>query len=174
MYCPRCSQEQGSEAVSFCTRCGLQLGAIKDLLAAGGTPSGKQIVSRSRHWLPSRRSLRFGVKLMFFSLMLSPIFLALSFAFDSPFPLCPPAVLFLAGLTCTLYSWIFGEDLIPSRHKATATLSGVILESSTLPSPSPQSLGPQGELRAMPVHTAEMIHPPSVTERTTNLLAKNY
>lgn len=109
---------------------------------------------------------------MFFSLMLLPIFFALSYAFDSPFPLGPPSVIFLAGLTCTLYSWIFGEDLIPLRHKGTTTFADLTLDSSPLPSPSSQSLRPQGELRAAGVNTAEMIHPPSVTERTTNLLEK--
>lgn len=169
MYCPRCSQQQISEDVSFCTRCGFQLGVVRELLVTGGTASDEPIVSRPGQQRLKRKGIRLGVKLMFFSLMLFPIFFALSFAFDSPIPLSPPAVIFLAGLTFTLYSWIFGEEIIPSKNRTPATFSDVSAESPALP---PSSLRPLGELRAPSVNTAEMVYPPSVTERTTNLLSK--
>lgn len=106
---------------------------------------------------------------MFFSLMLLPIFFALSFEFDSPVPLFPPAVIFLAGLTSTLYSWIFGEEIIHAKQKTPAAFADAIADSSALPPPSFRQLG---DLRTAGVNTAEIIHPPSVTERTTNLLEK--
>ena len=33
MYCPKCSQEQISDEVRFCPRCGFQLDALKLMLA---------------------------------------------------------------------------------------------------------------------------------------------
>lgn len=36
MYCPRCSQEQVSEETKFCSRCGLPLAFVADILANGG------------------------------------------------------------------------------------------------------------------------------------------
>jgi hypothetical protein len=171
MYCPRCSQQQVSDDVSFCTRCGFQLGGVKELLVGGGSAAREQIIPPSGQRRLGRRGIRLGVKLMFFSLMLLPIFFAFSFAFDSPVPLIPPALIFLAGLTSVLYSWIFGEEIIPSKQKTAATLAGVNADLSALPPPS-LSFRPLGDLRAASVNTAEIIHPPSVTEGTTNLLER--
>lgn len=36
MHCPRCGQHQISEETKFCSRCGLQLGLVAELLANGG------------------------------------------------------------------------------------------------------------------------------------------
>src|SRR5215207_3872114 len=36
MYCPECSQQQASDEVRFCPRCGLQLDAVQRLLAGDG------------------------------------------------------------------------------------------------------------------------------------------
>ncbi len=36
MYCPNCSQQQISEETKFCSRCGLPLGLVSEILANGG------------------------------------------------------------------------------------------------------------------------------------------
>jgi amino acid transporter len=36
MHCPRCGQEQISEEIKFCSRCGFPLGLISEVLAHGG------------------------------------------------------------------------------------------------------------------------------------------
>lgn len=170
MFCPRCSQQQVSDDVSFCTRCGFQLGPVRELLGVGAVP---QMVPDAGRW-PRRRRLRLGAKVMFFSGVLFPLFLALSIAVDSPEPLVPPLVLFLAGLAFMLYSWIFFEGTIPAAPKTTTTFPAVQTPSRGLPSSSPPSLAPGtfGELPVPRANTAEIIQPPSVTERTTNLLEK--
>ena len=39
MYCPKCSQIQTEDGLRFCSRCGFQLGVVKELLAEpGGAP----------------------------------------------------------------------------------------------------------------------------------------
>jgi len=168
VYCPRCSQ-QASDDVSFCTRCGFQLGAVKELLATDGArPAHLKDFEASRS-SQSQRGKRLGGKLIFFSIILLPLFFALSYTFDSPLPLWFPAVVFLAGLTCFLHSVIFGEDLLPAKDKASTLPSGISTDASTL---SGQSAMPIGELNAMSVNTAEMIQPPSVTDRTTELLKR--
>lgn len=178
MYCPRCSQQQVSEDVSFCTRCGFQLGPVKELLAGGGTVQQMvpQVVPPQGRW-PRRRRLRFGAKLMFFSVVLFPLFLALSIAVDEPGPLVPPLMLFLAGLAFTLYSWIFVEES-PATTGARTTFADVFGDSRRL-QPPPLSVPPPlvspgafEELPAQRAKTAEIVQPPSVTERTTNLLKK--
>ncbi|HET9530044.1 MAG TPA: zinc ribbon domain-containing protein, partial [Blastocatellia bacterium] len=34
MFCPKCSHQQATETVRFCSRCGFQLDVVKDLLAS--------------------------------------------------------------------------------------------------------------------------------------------
>ena len=169
MYCPRCNQQQVSNDVSFCTRCGFQLGVVKELLATDGALPAHLKDFQATHSLPSRRGKRLGSKLIFFSLISLPLFLALSYTFDSPLPLWFPAIVFLAGLTCVLYSVIFGEDILPAKYKAPPILSETSMNTSTLPSPS---VAPIGELGAMRINTAEIIQPPSITEATTELLRR--
>jgi hypothetical protein len=175
MYCPRCSQQQISEDVSFCTRCGFQLGPVKELLAGGGT--GQQIISQTEHSLRRRKKLRLGYKLIFFSLMLFPVFLALAIAVDEPGPLALPGLIFMAGLTWTLYSWLFVEET-PAVPGPPTTVARVLGDSRGVQSPplsvSPPTLAPGAfeELPAQRGRTAEIVQPPSVTERTTNLLKK--
>lgn len=66
MYCPRCSQEQTSEAVRYCSRCGFRLGAVRALLADGGAdeeiaPAAATPASPP----PRRRDVNFGAAMMF-------------------------------------------------------------------------------------------------------------
>jgi len=100
---------------------------------------------------------------------LLPLFFGLSFLFDSPGPLVPPAILFLAGLASILYSSIFGEELPGSKQTSSSTLSENVVKYRT---PTPSSLPLRPELNDLRVDTAEIICPPSVTEHTTNLLRK--
>lgn len=175
MYCPRCSQQQISDDVSFCTRCGFQLGPVKELLASGG--AGQQMASQTKHGSERRKKLRLGYKLMFFGLMLLPVFLAIAIAADSPGPLVVPSLVFMAGLTRALYSWLFDEETpaLPGMQPTFAHASGDSRGAQSPPmSVSPPTLAPGsfGELPAQRGRTAEIVQPPSVTERTTNLLKK--
>jgi hypothetical protein len=169
MYCPRCSQQQVSDDAGFCTRCGFQLAVVKDLLVTDGALPATAIDSQTSPLLPGRKGVRTGTKLIFFSIILLPLFFGLSFIFDSPVPLGPPAILFLAGLASILYSSIFGEDLLRSKQKPQAALCRSAVKARTLIAASL----PVGQLRATSVNTAEFIQPPSITEHTTNLLRKN-
>lgn len=36
MHCPRCGQQQVSEEIKFCSRCGFPLGLVSEILAHGG------------------------------------------------------------------------------------------------------------------------------------------
>jgi hypothetical protein len=166
MYCPRCSQQQVSDEVIFCTRCGFQLSGVKALLATDGALPAHTTDSQASRWLPSRKGARLGVKLIFFSVILLPLFFALSFTFDTPIPFWFPAISFLTGLTCVLYAAIFGEDILPSEQKGPSAFPEMVMNIPMLNSPA------IGELGALRANTAEMVQPPSITENTTNLLRK--
>jgi hypothetical protein len=167
MYCPRCSQQQVTDDASFCSRCGFQLGIVKELLVTDGALPARAVVSQSGFSSPGRRGARLGAKLIFFSLISLPLFIALSVNTDSPVPFWPPALLFLVGLTFVLYARIFREDILPSKRKAEPVLFERIAGTPPLPLLSGT---PRSELGAARANTAEIIQPPSVTERTTNLL----
>ena len=166
MYCPRCSQQQITDDASFCSRCGFQLGVVKGLLVTDGALPAPAKGFKSR-FLCGRKDARIGAKLIFFSLLSLPLFFALSFTFDSPVPLWPPALIFFAGLTLVLYARIFGEDILPSKQEIRSTLFERNLATTKLPL---QPGAARGELGAVRVNTAEIIQPPSITEHTTNLL----
>jgi hypothetical protein len=105
---------------------------------------------------------------MFISGVLVPLFFGLSLVVDHPGPLLIPLIIFLSGLSLTLYSRLFGEEASPTRieqgrpHGLVATP-----DKNALP---PASNIPKASAGRQPMRTAEIAQPPSVTERTTRLL----
>ncbi len=167
MHCPRCGLQQVSEESSFCTRCGFQLSVVKELLSGNGLlPTHSTVAAVAPQPTPtylSRKGIRAGAKLMFWSVVVAPLFLVLSFIFDNPIPLFFPMIVFLAGLARILYTIIFGEDLWPPRgHEIASGKATTYLHAQTAIA--------VGELQAKQADTAEMTQPPSVVERTTKLL----
>jgi hypothetical protein len=166
MFCPRCGQQQISDEVRFCPRCGLSLAQVPALLASGvaATPAAESPrVARTQKRLGIRR----GAKLMFFSAVLFPIFLALSIAFDSPGPLVVPLTVFLAGGAWLLYFALFGEE---TPHANEAKGSKEFRDSRTAPALPPSTFVPASGFGQRRANTADMAQPPSVTEQTTRLL----
>jgi len=163
MFCPNCGQQQLSESIRFCSRCGLEISVVAEWLAGGGLP-GVQPVSAARS--PRRKGISRGAKLMFFSGVLVPIFFGISIANDHPGPLIVPLTVFFAGLAFMLYARLFSED-IPQIAQQQFSRFGVRAANP--------ALGPANEVRLQaglgrPVKTAEFARPPSVTENTTKLL----
>jgi hypothetical protein len=115
-----------------------------------------------------RKGDRRGAKLMFLSGVVLPVFFALSIVFDSPGPLLVSLTIFLAGLSLMLYSRMFGEENPTAKSQQTEPSAlGTRSGGTALPPASDIGMRGVGEKQ---VRTAEMIQPPSVTERTTKLL----
>lgn len=167
MFCPRCGQQQHSDELRFCPRCGLPLAGVTALLAADGvTPTGEELV-RANQTTARRAGIRRGAKLMFFSAVLFPVFLGLSFIFDSPIPLFAPITLFLAGLAWLLYFVLFGEDTPVAQGHGKGTKRFGRRATPLLGAPQCAPVpGPHTER----VRTTELSQPASVTEQTTTLL----
>jgi hypothetical protein len=165
MFCPRCGQQQISDEVRFCPRCGLSLAQVPALLTVGdaalaeGAPRG--VPTRKR------KQIRRGGKIMFFSAVLFPIFLAVSIAADSPGPLVVPFMVFLVGLAWMLYFVIFGEE-IPQAGVAEGRKE--FRDSRTAPALPPSTFVPASGFGQRRANTSDMAQPPSVTEQTTRLL----
>ena len=166
MYCPRCGQQQLSDEVRFCSRCGLPLASVPSIIAGGGAsavggPARKGLLAGKRV------GVRRGAKLMFFSAVLAPIFFVLCVLFDSPGPLVVPMTVFLAGLAFMVYSVLFGEELPAAGGSKSRDELREARGAQALP---PSTFVPASGFGRQRVNTADMSQPPSVTEQTTRLL----
>jgi hypothetical protein len=167
MYCPRCGQ-QAFDEVRFCSRCGFRLDGVTVLLDQDGSIVPPAIQTQPSEVSPRQKGIRLGVKLIFLSIVLFPIFMAIAMTnkVDSPAPLLVPLTAFLLGLTRLLYSVIFESEWSPAKP-VPQPRQVRIPKSNAILSPPPASI-----TGFKPVNTADMLQSPSVTENTTNLLEK--
>jgi hypothetical protein len=165
MYCPRCGQQQISDEMRFCSRCGLLMSGLAEWLAAGGPLAGKPQETHVAMTSPRRKGIRRGAKVMFFSVVLFLIFLMLAIAVDEPGPLVIPFITFIVGLTITLYSRLFGDQYPAIRNTAPEQMGSPVMPATQLPPASSIPI-----YTAPHVRTNELVQPPSVTENTTKLL----
>lgn len=165
MFCPRCGQQQVSDEVRFCSRCGLSLASVPAMLAVFEAAPSEGVSRGGR--LKKRKQVRRGAKLMFLSAVLFPIFFGFAILDDSPGPLVVPLTVFLAGLAWMLYFIIFGEE--DANEPAKKVREG-LREGRNAPSLPPATFAPASGFGARRANTADMAQPPSVTEQTTKLL----
>jgi hypothetical protein len=171
MYCPRCGQQQISDEMKFCSRCGLLISGLAEWVAGGGVPSTYSAAKKvSARW-PRRKGIRLGAKVMFLSGVLLPVLLALSLALGEGGPMIVPVLIFFVGLIIMLYSRLFGED-VPSFESDLAQTSrlAAVSEASALPPASNIPIHNAGDFARPRVRTNELVQRPSITEHTTKLL----
>lgn len=169
MYCPNCGQQQISDEMRFCSRCGLALSGLAEWLAGGRLPLKRAEESKaSDPASPRRKGIRRAGKLMFFSAMLFPIFLVISLAVDEGGPMVIPFLLFFISLTMMLYARLFSDKHAPLNQQYQSP------QTSALGSASARGSLPPAQSNPIParqhVRTNELAQPPSVTENTTRLL----
>lgn len=162
MYCPRCGQQLASET-RFCSRCGLPMNAVTDILVNEGLLTTRSDGNGKQSFNPG---VRFGVKLILLGILLAPLCLGISYAFDVGFPLFAPLTIFLAGLLWLVYSLIFKEAPIAKDWR----IQPVPPELNEARAPrlsSPHTLNDSSPRAAT---TGEMLSPPPITDHTTHLL----
>ena len=82
MHCPRCGQQQVSEAIKFCSRCGFSLGLVSEILAHGGfLPQLADLDDKGNKWLTRNFGLK--ISLLWF-LLLDFILVPLAAITDAP------------------------------------------------------------------------------------------
>lgn len=176
MFCPRCSQEQVSEEVRFCPRCGFQLGVVRMLLVEGETPTASAALPEKQSFIRSlrKRDLTIGAMLMFVAaFMVAGITIDLPASHSAPILLLVVAwfLLSFAINAVPLFRYLFGAGTPESGRGASLPKPArgelASLAARTLP---PSRVSPEHVLNSRPANTAEALQPPSVTEQTTNLL----
>jgi hypothetical protein len=176
MFCPKCSQQQPSDEMRFCSRCGFPLGAVALLLDNGGLlpqlagdSTQKRLSARNRMLCESSI-----LTLVTWGLALGATFWwDYGGAFESAAKVSSLvlSVLGLIALLRFLYAFLFVKAS-PDQQTAFGRVGA---ERVVLGEPGPAMLPPQ---RSTPisdyprrVNTKEMVQrPPSVTENTTRLL----
>ena len=172
MFCPKCSQPQASDNMRFCSRCGLPLALVADLLAHDGALISPSQDREAVVLSPRQRGVRQGTALLFVSLIVGFLTAVLSvFVLGSPelFVTVTAGVLFLSGMLRIIYAYMFEPGAEGGRHPSVSNQLGRSARDYALP---PAQSIPVGSLKTPRVQTAEMAGRPSVTEHTTKLLEK--
>ena len=162
MHCPNCGQQQISDEMRFCSRCGLALTGLADWLAGGRV----QPVEQAQVPAPSRRRkhLRRAAKLMFFSAVLFPICFLICLAIDEGGPMFIPCLVLFISLVWMLYARLFISNTPRVDYQAPQTTSLSSMPARASLSPANTTSIPAGRPQ---VRTNELAQPPSVTENTT-------
>ena len=169
MFCPKCGQ-QSSDEVRFCPRCGFHLAGVAAYMAANEHAPAGEPVPRAPLMTARRRGMRRGAKLMFICGVLLPAVALLAFEGDAPGPLLLVFTAFLAGLAWFVYSWLFGDNVLPVGKDAGRRDLGTAGERPALGAPQ---FTPAPLFTQQRGNTAEIYQPHSVTENTTKLLDKD-
>jgi hypothetical protein len=178
MFCPKCSQQQISDNIRFCSRCGFHLSVVKALIVDGDASLPKPSEFAAPNPSQRKRDLTIGALLMFL------------FAFHSAWT---TEDLSLEGkftgliIKCLILCVLI--NIIPMirnffRRRATRNslsspeiLSGLIarFKNRDQNSALPAAYGrPAAHYFTGGINTAKILAPPpSVTEETTNLLSRN-
>src|SRR5512133_3301756 len=166
MYCPKCGQQQVSDEMRFCSRCGLALSGLAEWIAGGPWIAGGTLPVKGAEEPQSavlsrrRRDIRRAGKLMFFSAVMVPVFLVISLVIDEGAPLIFPLLVFFVGLAMMLYARLF-SDAAPVNDALPNSPAG---QTSPLPPSSTRSSLPAANMPLPPigrqVRTNELAHPP--------------
>jgi hypothetical protein len=170
MYCPNCGQQQVSDEMRFCSRCGLALSGLTEWLAHGRAPLIQRDEAQVEPMSRRRKHIRRAAKMMFFSGALFPIFLIMSIVEDNPGPLAVPFVLFFIALAWMLYARLFIDKPAPATLPSSQTQATVFGPAPTRQALPPPINVPIPNIGRHQVRTNELAQPPSVTENTTRLL----
>jgi hypothetical protein len=166
MYCPRCGQQLASE-IRFCSSCGLPMHVVADIIVNDGMLPACQAPGSIENESSPHRGTRLGAKLIFLSVVLLPLCVALSYRTDSPAPLFVPLTVFLVGSFWLIYSRLFAEEPLVLNQQNRPTQRALANERvAALP---PQKKTVDGFIPRA-VDTGEFAEPPGVTDHTTRLL----
>ena len=169
MFCPKCSQQQFSEDVRFCSRCGFQLHIVAQLLETNGALVGFGPNEGEKRTFFRRITSSAGSKVMFVSFVLFIFVFFLAAVADAPEFLIFPFLLFVIGLAMLAYNLIFGGKTPAKAEKFSEYQKNLTPAQRQEKLPPMQSV-PVSAYESPRRHTNEMVPPPSVTEPTTKLL----
>jgi hypothetical protein len=177
MFCPQCGQQQVSETVRYCSRCGFLLEGVSAVVASGGQLPMRYVQSANRELSARSKGVRQGALLMLSTILVVPIVAILTVNLDIlPHIIIPLAAIFcfIGGLLRMLYALIMEDAYPPVATPELGSYAPPVapqLESRRPIASVQGSFTPAQAWKPRP-NTAEIFTPPSVTENTTRLLQK--
>jgi len=172
MHCPRCGQQQNSDEIRFCTKCGLEIGDVKELLA----PELRQTKANRKSEIG--KANRQGMMMIFSGFAVVLILAVLRDFVAVPKSLFALSVLIfiIGGAIRMSMPTLFGgnnlkqkNDQLPEKDLETNELPSTRFSGKSLPE---AEYHPPLNFGAKTFDTNELISPPSITEDTTRELAK--
>jgi hypothetical protein len=116
MHCPRCGQEQSSEEIRFCSRCGFLLTGIVEVMANGGNIPNLTDVKNSLS-TPRKKGLKKGLFIFLLAFLIVPLaaIFTLMIRMDEPFLVVISAIILtIGGLLRMAYAMMF-ESNVPDE-----------------------------------------------------------
>ncbi len=172
MHCPRCGHQQNSDEIRFCTKCGLEIGDVKALLA----PELRELKSKRKSEI--NKAQRQGMMLVFSGFAVILILAILRDFIAVPKSLFAVSVLIfiIGGAIRMSFPSLFGRnDLAENKDDSfendfeTNKLDGKQIFDKSLPE---AEFHPPIDFGTKKFDTNELIAPSSVTEDTTRQLEK--
>ena len=170
MYCPQCGQQQLSENMRFCSRCGFSLRVVTELLGNDGVLMERPAKGLDSRLSPRQKGVRLGALLMLTSFLIALIQALMPTLVDKLVVLAAPVIIcFLGGFVRLLYALLYEEGAGRAKDVILSTQNTPTLNGSVGASLPPAQSIPASDWKRR-VNTAEMAQPSSVTEGTTKLL----
>ncbi len=180
MHCPRCGQQQVSEEIKFCSRCGFSLGLVSEILSHGGFLPQLAELNKSKNMLTRSNGLK--ISLLWF-LFVTFIIVPLAAITHAPggFVAGFSIIGVCGAILLAVLSYLFMpkaqtsyQNQIQSENVAPQFLSGSQSQTALPPQTSQpvSSYAPPAANSWKAPDTGDLV-PPSVTEGTTKLLQKD-
>lgn len=180
MHCPRCGQEQSSNEIRFCSRCGFLLTGIAEVMANGGSIPGVANTENSVS-TPRKKGLKKGLFIFLLAFLFVPLaaILTLMVGGREPFLVVIVAILLtVGGLLRMAYAMMFESDVPTGRMLEQNTFQkrrGLFNRKNKTKALSPEhSIPASAYVPPTGVNWRDTndLTPTSVTESTTKLLRR--
>lgn len=181
MYCPQCGQQQATDSMRFCARCGFPLEGAMELLAHGGMLPRDESAFGERKISARRRGVRQGAILMLIGAVLVPLLAVfasfapgrIEMAFEF-FAAAAAVLCFMGGPLRILFAALFEEGAPPRPYPTPSTYAQPAIAPPPVRLAMPPQSNPTQTAGWRRPQTAEILQPPSVvTDHTTRLLEKS-
>ena len=175
MFCPQCGQQQVSETVRYCSRCGFPLESVNLVVASGGQLPMRYTQPANRALSPRSKGVRQGALLMLSTLLVVPLVSVVTVNLNIFPELMIPLVAifcFIGGLLRMLYALMMEDANAPIDTAQLAAYAPPVAPQLDIRRPVAQASLNAPSWRPQ-VNTGEIRTPASVTENTTRLLGKD-
>jgi hypothetical protein len=129
MYCPKCSQQQASAEIRFCSRCGFLLTGVAEVVKHNGIIPGAAQQENKKLATPRKRGVKQGLFALLLLLLTSPILLILGKELEiHPAPLFLTLfIVFISSIIRMIYAVMFesNEPDISTQNDFQAARSGL-------------------------------------------------